>query len=114
MQAQAGDDPSVEKLIDVCNGIERVASKYRKEYGTEVQTSSDIDSPSLLVRSAMLVLSLLFMGYAWQVPQVREFFGIPNRSYTTSIDLLNRCVAVILLLYTSMLMLTYKRQSIAL
>ena len=98
----------------MCNGIENVAGKYRKETDSRVEASSDLDGPSLGVRCAMLILSLVFTGYAWQVPQVREFLGIPNRSYTTSIDFLNRIVAVILLLYTFTLMLTHKRRGAAL
>jgi farnesyl-diphosphate farnesyltransferase len=99
-QAQAASDPNLETIVDQCDSLIQACNQWLKmaEKDTVDRVNTAAKVP-LSGRIIMLIGSTMYAAYAWQVEGVRAYFGIPERSYSTGIDHVNRILAALLLAY---------------
>lgn len=93
------DDPNRERILEICQRIETTASARIESC---VREASDLDPTPLPMSTRILffIVSIMYGAYAWKIDKAREVFGIPYHEKTTLVDLMNMCIAVVLILYS--------------
>lgn len=93
------DDPNRERILEICQRIETTASARIESC---VREASDLDPTPLPMSTRILffIVSIMYGAYAWKIDKAREVFGTPYHEKTTLVDLMNMCIAVVLILYS--------------
>ena len=109
-QVQAADDPNLESMLDSCTSLESKCDKWLKKMAREHTVAAEKAlNVSVGGRVTMLLGAMMYAAYAWQIEGVRSYMGLPERQSSTNMDKINRSMAVVLLLYAVVVVLTGRR-----
>jgi hypothetical protein len=100
-QGDASEDPHAPEILSICDRIEKTTTA-RIDAEVKAATAGMEPTPlPLTTRVLFLVISLMYAAYAFRTDTARDVFGIPDRDHLTIVDLVNIFIAVVLVLYSS-------------
>ena len=100
-QGDASEDPHVSEILSICDRIEKTTTA-RIDAEVKAATAGMEPAPlPLTTRILFLIISLMYAAYAFRTDTARDVFGIPDRDRLTIVDLVNIFIAVVLVLYSS-------------
>ena len=112
-QGQAGNDPHIGEILDVCERIEIKAVQHLALLGKAEARSLHLDPTvkiPLPARLFMVIMAALYAAYAWQIDEVRSLMGLPSKGgRNTGIDVINQFLAGVLLTYAVAVLVTGRR-----
>ncbi|KAG7666618.1 putative Squalene synthase LSS [Nannochloris sp. 'desiccata'] len=112
-QGQAGNDPHIGEILEVCDRIEGTAVQHLTTLGKAEARSLHLDSTlkiPLPARLFMVIMAAIYAAYAWQIEEVRSMMGLPNRGgRSNGIDTIHQLMAGVLLSYAVVVLVTGRR-----
>lgn len=113
-QGQAVNDPNQEAVVAACDRIDAYCVKRMKAIGASIEAREKAIMSAPMPWAARIMLlftAALYFAYAYQIAEVREYMGLPNRTHVTSLDKFNQTVAAMFLGYVLIITITGKRMS---
>lgn len=100
--AMKASDPHREEILDICSRIEETATaRIEADRTSGSRRSLQDDAPlPMSTRLLFLIVSMMFLAYAFKLSAAREIFGALLQHQNGAVDYINQFIAVVLVLYS--------------